>query len=181
MDTRASEIIDKAEAMSLLCTKSSGHWSLIKTIFSIPLIVTSSVMCILNSFEEKENAGSMRVPNVCVNGVSVFLLALQNNLRTNEKTENFRNLSNSFLQLAHQLESYEPDAITRENINNIVEKYDSLQAQVEFSEIPTYIKKDVINLFKGRSIPVQLNGASGLGGQRNSGNRQAVQMSAAMV
>ena len=180
MDTRASEIIDKAEAMSLLCTKSSGHWSLIKTIFSIPLIITSSVMCILNSFE-KDGESNMKIPNVCVNGVSVFLLALQNNLRTNEKTENFKNLSNSFLQLAHQLESYEPDAITRENINNIVEKYDSLQAQVEFSEIPTYIKKDVINLFKGRSIPVQLNGASGLGGQRNSGNRQAVQMSAAMV
>ena len=51
MDERAFKLYDKCECMSLLCGKACNRWSLIKFIFQIPLILTSSVMCILNSFD----------------------------------------------------------------------------------------------------------------------------------
>ena len=88
MDNRTQALLDKCECMSLLCSKATGYWSFIKFIFQIPLILTSSVMCILNSFDKEE--GSMKIPNVVVNGVSVLLLALQNNLKVAEKVELFK-------------------------------------------------------------------------------------------
>ena len=65
-DERLNMLLDKCEAMSVLCQKATQHWSLIKFTFQIPLIITSSVMCILNSFDNDK--GNMKIPNVVVNG-----------------------------------------------------------------------------------------------------------------
>ena len=117
-------------------------------------------MCILNSFDDDK--GSMKIPNVVVNGASVLILALQNNLKVPEKVELFKSLSNNFLQLAHQLEGMEEEDISKNNINTFIEKYDSYVIQCQFEDIPKKIKLEVIELWEGRSIPLQLNGASGL-------------------
>jgi len=63
----------------------------------------------------------MRIPNVVVNGCSVLILSLQNNLKVAEKVELFKSLSNQYLILAHSIEALEPEAITREIINNFTE------------------------------------------------------------
>ena len=159
-EERMSMLLDKCEAMSVLCQKATQHWSLIKFAFQIPLILTSSVMCIMNSFDDDK--GSMKIPNVVVNGASVLILALQNNLKVPEKVELFKSLSNNFLQLAHQLEGMEEEDISKNNINTFIEKYDSYVIQCQFEDIPKKIKLEVIELWDGRSIPLQLNGASGL-------------------
>jgi hypothetical protein len=161
-------LLDKCEAMSVLCQKATQHWSLIKFIFQIPLILTSSVMCILNSFDDDK--GSMKIPNVVVNGTSVLILALQNNLKVPEKVELFKSLSNNFLQLAHQLEGIEQEDISKNNINTFTEKYDSLVIQCQFEDIPKKIKMEIIDLWneEQRSIPLQLNGASGIKRKKNS-------------
>ena len=166
MDDRTIKLLDKTEAMSLLCTKASTYWSFIKMMFQIPFILTSSVMCILNSFE-REGESNMRIPNVVVNGCSVLIMSLQNNLKVPEKVELFKNLSNQYLILAHSIEALEPDTITREMINNFTEKYDLLQSQCLFEDIPQKYKKEVIKSWSGRFLPLQLNGASGI--KRNSG------------
>ena len=165
-EERMGMLLDKCEAMSVLCQKATSYWSLIKFIFQIPLILTSSVMCILNSFDDDK--GSMKIPNVVVNGASVLILALQNNLKVPEKVELFKSLSNNFLQLAHQLEGIEEQDINKEHINTFTEKYDSLVIQCQFEDIPKKIKLEVIDLWEGRSIPLQLNGASGLKKKRTS-------------
>jgi len=159
-EERLNMLLDKCEAMSVLCQKSTQHWSLVKFAFQIPLIITSSVMCILNSFDNAK--GNMKIPNVVVNGASVLILALQNNLKVPEKVELFKNLSNNFLQLAHQIEGMETDELSRNAINGLTEKYDSLVIQCQFEDIKKSIKMEVIDLWDGRSIPLQLNGASGL-------------------
>jgi hypothetical protein len=48
-----NKLLDKCEAMTLLCTKASTHWSFIKFCFNIPLVITSSAMCIINSISQK--------------------------------------------------------------------------------------------------------------------------------
>ena len=176
MDERTIKLLDKCEAMSLLSTKASSHWSFIKFVLQMPLILTSSIMCILNSFE-REGESNMRIPNVVVNGCSVLIMSLQNNLKVPEKVELFKSLSNQYLLLAHSIEAIEPTEITRDMINNWTEKYDSLQLLCQFEDIPQKYKKEIINSWKGRSLPLQLNGASGI--KRNSGN--ILELSSAIV
>lgn len=155
---RLGFLLDKCEAMSLLCQRATQHWSLIKFLFQIPLIITSSIMCILNSFDDDK--GNMKIPNVVVNGASVLILALQNNLKVPEKVELFKSLSNNFLQLAHQIEGMEEEEILKANINTITEKYDSFIIQCLFEDIPKKIKLEIIESWEGRSLPLQLNGSS---------------------
>ena len=106
MDTktaeRAEKLIDRAEAMTLLSTKAMSYWSMIKFVFQIPLILTSSTMCILNSFDDGK--GNMRVPNVVVNGTSVLLISMQQQMKVSEKYELFKKLSGEYLAIAHTLE-----------------------------------------------------------------------------
>ena len=168
MDNRAEKLYDKCEAMSLLCGKANNHWSLVKFIFQIPLILTSSVMCILNSFDDGK--GNLKIVNVVVNGVSVLLISYQSNLKVAEKCESFKNLSNQFLQLAHEIEGKPPEELDRNTLNILTEKYDALISTCLFEDIPKSIKIEVIKLFDGKSLPLQLNGASGLTVKRNSGN-----------
>jgi hypothetical protein len=177
MDSRAEKLYDKCEAMSLLCGKANNHWSLVKFIFQIPLILTSSVMCILNSFDDGK--GNLKIVNVVVNGVSVLLISYQSNLKVAEKCELFKNLSNQFLQLAHEIEGKPPEELDRNTLNTLTEKYDTLISSCLFEDIPKGIKMDVIKIFDGKSLPLQLNGASGLSLKRNSGS--IVEMSSQIV
>lgn len=165
-EDRLGMLLDRCEAMSVLCQRATQQWSLIKFLFQIPLILTSSIMCILNSFDNDK--GNMKIPNVVVNGASVLILSLQNNLKVAEKVELFKSLSNNFLQLAHQLEGIEEEEITRESINIFTDKYDSLVIQCQFEDISKKIKLEVIELWEGRTIPLQLNGASGLKKKKKS-------------
>jgi len=115
-------------------------------------------MCIWNS-SERDGENSMKIPNVVVNGWSVVIMSLQDNLKVSEKVELFKNLSNQYLVLAHAIEALEPDTITREMINNFTEKYDGFQTQGLFEDIFRKYKVHVIKLFDGRVLPLQLNGA----------------------
>jgi hypothetical protein len=164
MDNRAYKLYEKCEAMSLLCGKATNHWSLVKFIFQIPL---------------DDGKGDMKIANVVVNGVSVLLISYQSNLKVAEKCELFKNLSNQFLQLAHEIEGKEPDSLDRNSVNTLIEKYDSLVSTCLFEDIPKSIKMEVIKIFEGKSLPLQLNGASGLSIKRNSGN--IVEMSSQIV
>ena len=159
---KANNLLEKCEAMSLLCTKATGFWSVVNMVFKIPLIVTSSVMCILNSFDDDK--GGMKIPNVVVNGVSVLILSLQSNLKVPEKVELFKSLSDQFLLLSHQIDKYEENEITRDVLSNLTDKYDSLVSQVSFGEIPKKYKIEVITLWdkEQKCLPLNLNGVSGI-------------------
>lgn len=161
MDERTTRLLDKCEAMSLLCNKATSYWSLLKFLFQLPLIFTSAIMCVLNALEN-DTENTMRIPNIVVNGCSVFILSLNNQLKVPEKVELFKNLSNQFLLLAHYIEGLEPENITRETINTTTEKYDILIQSCLFEDIPKRYKLEVIKVFENRSLPLQLNGASGL-------------------
>ena len=150
---RATRLFEKCSAMLLLCAKSTAYWNFIKMCFQMPLILISSAMCILNSFDN--NNGNMKIPNVVVNGVSVLVLALQNNLKVIEKVETFKNLSNQFRTLANSIECCSNfDNITN---NSFMEKYDNLIQQCPFEAISEKHKNQVIESFKGKHLPLQLN------------------------
>jgi hypothetical protein len=143
--------------MVLLCSKASGYWSMIKFAFNIPLVLTSSAMCIINSVSEDANV--VKVPNIVVNAISVLIMSLNNSIKASEKCDLFRRLSQQFLLLAGQIEN--DNEITDSDFQLISLKYENLINDVLFEEIPQRYKLQVAESFKNRVVPLQLNGTIG--------------------
>ena len=154
------KLLDKCEAMTLLCTKASSHWSFVKFCFNIPLVLTSSDMCIINSISEDANA--IKIPNIIVNAVSVLIMSLNNSIKASEKFEIFKKLSQQFMVLSQEIESIEGD-IPKEMYNILTLKYDNLIQDCAFEEIPERYKIMVGIKFgeADRYIPIQINGTIG--------------------
>lgn len=157
LEERIEKLLSKTEAMVLLTSKASGYWSLIKFCFNIPLVLTSSAMCIINSISD--DANEVKIPNIVVNAVSVLIMSLNNSIKASEKCDLFRRLSQQFLLLSGQIEN---DVELDENEFNIIAiKYENLINDTLFEEIPYRYKIQVAESFKDRYIPLQLNGTIG--------------------
>ena len=157
LQERIEKILSKTEAMVLLCSKANGYWSMIKFGFNIPLVLTSSAMCIINSITE--NANDVKIPNIVVNAISVLIMSLNNSIKASEKCDLFRRLSQQFLLLAGQIEN--DNEITDSDFQLIALKYENLINDVLFEEIPNRYKLQVAESFKHRTVPLQLNGTIG--------------------
>jgi hypothetical protein len=157
LQERIEKLLSKSEAMVLLCSKASGYWSMIKFAFNIPLVLTSSAMCIINSISE--DANEVKIPNIVVNAISVLIISLNNSIKASGKCDLFRRLSQQFLLLAGQIEN--DNEITDSDFQLISLKYENLINEVLFEEIPTRYKLQVAESFKNRVVPLQLNGTIG--------------------
>ena len=168
------KLLDKCEAMTLLCTKATTHWSLVKFCFNIPLVLTSSAMCIINSISE--DATTMKIPNIVVNAISVLVISLNNSIKPSEKFEIFKKLSQQFMILSQEIEAIE-GGVGNEKYEMILLKYDNLIQDCMFEEIPARYKTHVAKIYTdyGRHIPIQLNGTMGNLGKRNSKDIPIVQ------
>lgn len=154
------KLLDKCESMTLLCTKASTHWSFIKFCFNIPLVLTSSTMCIINSISQ--DANDIKIPNIIVNAVSVLIMSLTNSIKASEKFEIFKKLSQQFTLLSQELEACDSN-VSSESFKILMLKYDNLIQDCMFEEIPVKYKKEVAKCFTdaGRYVPIQLNGIIG--------------------
>ena len=156
------KLLDKCECMTLLCTRTATYWSYIKMAFNIPLVFTSSAMCIINSISTDANV--VKIPNIVVNAVSVLIMSLSNSIKSSEKFEIFKKLSQQFMLLSLELEALEPDDENiKEKLNIINLKYENLIQDCAFEDIPQKNKTNVAKLFgdANRYLPIQLNGTSG--------------------
>ena len=173
LEERIEKLLSKTEAMVLLTSKASGYWSLIKFCFNIPLVLTSSAMCIINSISD--DANEVKIPNIVVNAVSVLIMSLNNSIKASEKCDLFRRLSQQFLLLSGQIEN---DVELDENEFNIIAiKYENLINDVMFEEVPDRYKQQVAESFKDRYLPLQLNGCSGNNKYHKSMNRAEIVIS----
>ena len=157
LEERIEKILSKTEAMVLLCSKANSYWSMVKFAFNIPLVLTSSAMCIINSVSD--DANTVKIPNIVVNAISVLIISLNNSIKASEKCDLFRRLSQQFLLLAGQIEN--DNEITDSDFQLIALKYENLINDVLFEEIPNRYKLQVADNFKHRCIPLQLNGTIG--------------------
>jgi hypothetical protein len=154
------KLLDKCECMTLICTRACTHWSFIKFCFNIPLVITSSAMCIINSISN--DAETVKIPNIVVNALSVLIMSLSNSIKAGEKFEIFKKLSQQFMILSQEIEALESD-INKDQYNILILKYDNLITDCMFEEIPMRYKKEVAKLYcdSNRYIPIQLNGTIG--------------------
>ena len=174
------KLLDKSEVLTLLCTRTTTHWSFIKFCFQIPLVFTSSAMCIINSITL--DANEVKIPNIIINAISVLIISINNNVRASEKYELFKKLSEGFMVLSQEIESN--DNMTAEQYHIIMLKYENLITDLPFEDVPMKIKKNVAKSFTdaGRFVPIQLNGIIANHGikKRHSGN-SSIEISSEIV
>ena len=162
MKDKLQKLLDKAECMVLLTSSACNYWSYVKFLFSIPLVLTSSAMCIINSISEDANA--VKIPNIVVNAVSVLIVSLNNNIKASEKCDAYRKLSQQFMNLSQEIEQYDDEnLITKEKFEVLMIKYDNLINDCAFEDIPNKYKLSASRSFfsNNRAVPIQLNGCSG--------------------
>ncbi len=167
LEERTEKLLSKTEAMVLLCSKASSYWSMIKFAFNIPLVLTSSAMCIINSISE--DANEVKIPNIVVNAISVLIMSLNNSIKASEKCDLFRRLSQQLLLLTGKIEN--DDIIDENEFKILAMSYENLVNDIPFEEVPNRYKLQVADSFKDRHLPLQLNGCSGNNKnyKRNSG------------
>ena len=108
------KLLDECEVMTLVCTKACTYWSLVKLCFNIPLVVTSSAMCIINSISN--DANSMKIPNIKVNAIRVLIMSLNNSVKASEKIFSkkcFERLSQPFMILSQEIEGMDKSMIKK--------------------------------------------------------------------
>ena len=134
---------DKSYIMSLLAQESTSFYSILRTIINMPIIITSSIMTIINSSFSSED---IKVPNIILNASTSLILALMNNLKLSEKVGHFRNLNLKYTKLLHLIEDKlinESDSINKDDIKNIINQYDVLtETSLDF-EFPNHIKNRI--------------------------------------
>jgi hypothetical protein len=130
---------------------------MVKFAFNIPLVLTSSAMCIINSISE--DANEVKIPNIVVNAISVLIISLNNSIKASEKCDLFKRLGQQFLLLAGQIEN--DDEIDDHEFSLLALKYENLINDILFEEIPNRYKMQVVESFKDRHLPLQLNGTIG--------------------
>ena len=163
LDNRKKELIDRAEVMSVLCSKTSVFWFKLKMIIQLPLIFTSSAMVILNSYFKKDHKKHMQLPNIIVNSLNVLLLTSMNMLKVVEKADHFKSKANEFLELSHQIEaSRSIEQLDNEKFITLQDKYDMLIRACMVESIPEHIKRNVKKTFEGKkTVPLFINGMMG--------------------
>ncbi len=167
LEERIEKLLSKTECMVLLCSKASSYWSMVKFCFNIPLVLTSSAMCIINSISE--DANEVKIPNIVVNAISVLIMSLNNSIKASEKCDLFRRLSQQLLLLTGKIEN--DDIIDENEFKILAMSYENLVNDIPFEEVPNRYKLQVADSFKDRQLPLQLNGCSGNNKnyKRNSG------------
>jgi len=167
LEQRIEKLLSKTEALVLLTNKANGYWNLVKFAFNIPLVLTSSAMCIINSISE--DANEVKIPNIVVNAVSVLIISLNNSIKANEKCDLFKRIGQQLLLLTGKIEN--DDIIDESEFKLLSMTYENLVNDIPFEEIPNRYKMVVAESFKDRYLPLQINGCSGNNKyhKRNSG------------
>lgn len=157
LEEKIEKLLSRTEALVLLCSKAGGYWSFIKFCFAIPLVITSSAMCVINSISD--NAEDVKIPNICVNAVSVLIMSLNNSIKASEKYDLFKRIGQQLELLTGKIEN--DNEITDEDFKLLAMTYENLVNDIDFSEVPDRYKRQVVESFKDRQLPLQLNGCSG--------------------
>ena len=172
LEEKIDKLLSKSEALVLLCSKAGGYWSFVKFCFAIPLVLTSSAMCIINSISE--DANEVKIPNIVVNAVSVLIMSLNNSIKASEKCDVFRRIGQQLLLLTGKIEN--DNEITEEDFKLLAMTYENLVNDMSFEDIPDRYKRQVIESFKDRYLPLQLNGTIGNNKSFNKRNSAEIVM-----
>jgi Na+/H+-translocating membrane pyrophosphatase len=149
---------DKAYITSILCAQSSEHFSFLRSMVNLPLIISSSVMTVLNSMSD--NSNEMKYANIVLNTWTSLILSIIGNFKLTEQATNFKQIDIKMNKLTHKIEDFlsiDLENTKIEDIRAIINKYDTLNESLDFP-FPNFIKNRVKKIYSGKkTLPNILN------------------------
>ncbi len=148
---------DKAYITSILCSQSAEHFSFLRSIVNIPLILSSSTMTVLNSMDASGTEGgnnNMKYVNIILNAWTSLILSLVGNFKLPEQATNFSQIQVKMNKLCHQIEdrlSIDLENTNIEHIRAIINDYDALYEQLDYS-FPNFIKNRIKKVYAGKKV-----------------------------
>lgn len=148
---------DKSFVSAILYEEHANYYSFISSLFSVPLIILSSAMTVINS---SFSANDIKVINIILNASTSLILSLVGNFKFGDRSNNFKNTSRKMTLLCHSIEDYIINDIDEANINvirNFIKSYDDIEQSLDYSLINS-IKKRITDKYKdSRTLPNSLN------------------------
>ena len=95
---------DKAYITSILCSQSQEHFSFLRSMVNLPIIITSSVMTVLNSMSD--NSNEMKYANIVLNTWTSLILSIIGNFKLTEQATNFKQIEIKMNKLTHKIEDF---------------------------------------------------------------------------
>ena len=144
---------DKAYITSILCSQSAEHFSFLRSIVNIPLILSSSTMTVLNSMNEGTN-NNMKYANIVLNAWTSLILSLVGNFKLPEQATNFAQIQVKMNKLTHQIEdklTIDLESCKIEDIRHFINEYDVLYEQLDYA-FPNFIKNRVKKVYAGKKV-----------------------------
>ena len=124
---------DKAYITSILCAQISEHFSFLRSMVNLPLIISSSVMTVLNSMSD--NSNEMKYANIVLNTWTSLILSIIGNFKLTEQATNFKQIEIKMNKLTHKIEDFlsiDLENTKIEDIRAIINEYDSLNESLDF-------------------------------------------------
>lgn len=137
---------DKSFIMTILCSKSENFYNSINTVFTIILVLTSSLLAIGNSYHAQHFNHAFQLVNIVINFITILIVSLNNQLKISQKMSEFKIKSQSYNKLTHNIELLlTNDTIEQLHVHNIVSQYDILSDNTD--TFPGFIRRYVVNKY----------------------------------
>lgn len=156
------QYVDKSFVYSVLCSKASSYYNMLKYGFQLPLILTSTVMTYINANNDESMAENMKIVNPVFNLITAVLLSINNMFKFESKANDFKNNSIKFQKLSHLIEQkILKNDISDDFIQSIISQYDTIVENC--LDVPHHICNNTRILYGGKKhLPIVCNGVEKL-------------------
>ncbi len=93
---------EKSYLMGILCEQSYNHYSFVKNMINVPLILVNTAMTVLNS--AIFDANDLKIPNIILNSTTGIIIGLVSSFKVYEKIHQFHQLQSKFNKLSSTIE-----------------------------------------------------------------------------
>lgn len=163
------DYLDRCFVYSVLLNKSHSYYSRLRTLFKIPIILTSSVMSLINSNLGNTNDDVLKIVNITFNLLTALILSLGSTLKIEEKAHDFSSAEKKFLKLTSVIEQkiISEEKVNVEFVNNIMNQYDNIVDTINY-DVPKFICKSVRREYATKkTLPLIINGVKKEEGERS--------------
>jgi len=144
---------DRCYINSLLCESSYNFYNFINNILLFPTILGSSILTCLNSSEIETE--KIKYTNIIINGTITIILAVTTQYKIHDRISIFKAYQIKYTKLNHYIESIlntkKEEEIIIDDINTIVNKYDTLTEELIFT-YPNHIRNKIIKKYEKSNI-----------------------------
>ena len=150
---------DKSFVYSVLCNQSARFYNVLQYSFQIPIILTSSVLSVLNGSQNEDLDKHLKLINTIFNIITALVLSLKSTFQFESKYNDFKLNGMKFQKLSHLIESKVLEGnINQDFVNMVMTAYDNIVESLD-ADVPSHICNRVRKEYATKKhLPICING-----------------------